>query len=65
MYNAMRDACEALRLLEGDGGRLYRRATVRKGVFGPPPGGWPIEAARLQTEWPSKTTGGWPAEWAR
>ena len=30
----MRDACEELRVGCGDGGRLYRQAMVKKGVFG-------------------------------
>ncbi|KAI9810774.1 MAG: hypothetical protein M1832_001209 [Thelocarpon impressellum] len=61
MYNSMRDACDALRLLEGDGGSLYRRAMVKKGVFGP--GGWPVEATRLQTEWPARVA--WQGGWKR
>ena len=32
-YNAMRAACEELRLGVGDGGRLYRQAMSRKGLF--------------------------------
>ncbi|KAG7009412.1 hypothetical protein G7Y79_00002g005270 [Physcia stellaris] len=33
-YNAMRAACEELRVGVGDGGRLFRQAMVRKGIFG-------------------------------
>ena len=33
----MRAACEELRIGVGDGGRLYRQAVSRKGVFGGPP----------------------------
>ncbi|KAI9792795.1 MAG: hypothetical protein M1816_001527 [Peltula sp. TS41687] len=65
-YNAMHEACEALRGLEvGDGryektqGNLYRRAIHKRGVWD----GWPIEASRAQTEWPSVE--GWPGDWRR
>ncbi len=61
MYNSMREACEELRLLDGDGGKLYRRAMVKKGVFGP--GGWPIEGSRAQVEWPAKKA--WNSDWKR
>ncbi|KAI9673143.1 MAG: hypothetical protein M1817_003005 [Caeruleum heppii] len=76
-YNSMRDACEALRTLPGDEGRLYRRAMVKKGVFGTHggnagggdqrqrDGGWPIEASRGQTEWPGRENGGWNVGWRR
>ncbi|MCJ1449223.1 MAG: hypothetical protein MMC23_009743 [Stictis urceolatum] len=33
-YNAMRAACEELRVGAGDGGRLYRQAMSKKGVWG-------------------------------
>lgn len=72
-YNAMRAACEELRLGVGDGGRLYRQAMSRKGLFGGPKvaqsaglvgnGGIPIEYARAQTEGPSR--GGWDEGWTR
>lgn len=71
-YNAMRAACEELRLGVGDGGRLYRQAVTRKGIFGGPKmearglvgnGGIPIEYARGQTEGPSKD--GWDEGWRR
>lgn len=72
-YNAMRAACEELRLGVGDGGKLYRQAMSRKGIFGGPKvaevagvvgnGGIPIEYARAQTEGPSR--GGWDEGWTR
>lgn len=30
----MRDACEELRIGAGDGGRLFRKAMMKTGVFG-------------------------------
>jgi large subunit ribosomal protein L40 len=33
-YNAMRAACEELRVGAGDGGRLYRQAMSKKGIWG-------------------------------
>lgn len=72
-YNAMRAACEELRLGVGDGGKLYRQAMSRKrlngglkvaaggGVVGN--GGVPIEYARAQTEGPSRA--GWDEWWTR
>jgi len=72
-YNAMRAACEELRVGMGDGGRLYRQAMVRKGIFGGKPqseggflggnGGVPVEYARAQTEGPPR--GGWDEGWTR
>lgn len=72
-YNAMRDACEELRVGAGDGGRLYRQAMIRKGIFGGKPqsaygflggnGGIPVEYARFQTEGPSMAV--WDEEWTR
>ena len=73
-YNAMREAVEALRLGIGDGGRLYRQATDRKGIFGGLKigkdlrnvvgnGGVPIEYTRAQTERPSRK--GWDEDWTR
>ena len=59
-YNSMREACEALRLLPGDQGRLFRIAMGKKGVKAR---GVPLEYARAPTEWPSKT--GWNAGWVR
>ena len=32
-YNAMRDACEELRVRVGDGGKLFRKAMMKTGVF--------------------------------
>lgn len=65
---------EELRLGIGDGGRLYRQAVDRKGIFGGLKverdagtvvgnGGVPIEYARAQTEGPSR--GGWDEDWTR
>lgn len=70
-YNAMRAACEELRVGMDDGGKLYRQATTRKGLFGGLKmegdivgnGGVPIEYARAQTEGPSR--GGWDHGWRR
>ena len=69
----MRAACEELRLGVGDGGRLYRQAMSRIGLFGGRQvaqsaglvgnGGMPIEYARAQTEGPSR--GGWDEGWTR
>ncbi len=65
-YNAMREACEALRLIGDDGtpdgpnvGRLYRIAMGKQGVWQ----GIPIEYARIQTDYPSKD--GWNHDWKR
>jgi len=58
-YNSMREACEELRTGVGDGGRLFRRAMDKGGVWG----GMPIEYGRIQTEWPAK--GGWDHGWKR
>ena len=70
----MRAAMEELRLGVPDGGRLYRQAMDRKGLYGGLKvaqdkstvvgnGGVPIEYARAQTEGPP--TGGWDGEWTR
>ena len=69
----MRAACEELRLGVGDGGRLYRQAVTRKGIYGGMKvaegggvagnGGMPIEYARAQTEGPPRE--GWDHEWKR
>ncbi|KAI4116722.1 MAG: hypothetical protein LQ345_002902 [Seirophora villosa] len=70
-YNAMRAACEELRVGLDDGGRLYRQATTRKGLFGGVKmegeivgnGGVPIEYAKAQVEGPPR--GGWDHAWTR
>ncbi|PSK56054.1 hypothetical protein B9Z65_4932 [Elsinoe australis] len=65
-YNSMRGACEALRLMDGNGvqvdaesvdatkakdvGRLYRIAMLKNDVWN----GVPIEYARIQTHTPSR-----------
>ena len=69
----MRQACEELRLGCGDGGRLYRQAITKKGVFGGLKmeqqlaivgnGGIPLEYARAQTE--SPPTKGFNEGWKR
>jgi large subunit ribosomal protein L40 len=67
----MRAACEELRLGVDDGGRLYRQATSRKGIFGGVKmeggffgnGGVPPEYARGQTEGPGRA--GWDEGWTR
>lgn len=69
----MRAAMEELRLGVGDGGRLYRQAMSRKGLFGglkseregslAGNGGVPIEYARAQTEGPPR--GGFDESWTR
>jgi large subunit ribosomal protein L40 len=58
-YNAMRAACEELRVGAGDGGRLFRMAMNKRGVWG----GMPVEYGRIQTEWPRRE--GWDHEWTR
>ncbi|PNS17148.1 hypothetical protein CAC42_7202 [Sphaceloma murrayae] len=74
-YNSMREACEALRLMDGKGmrveegsveassakdvGRLYRIAMLKNDVWG----GVPIEYARIQTQTPARD--GWNHEWKR
>ena len=72
-YNAMRAAMEELRLGVGDGGRLYRQAVTRKGIYGGLKvgemggvvgnGGIPVEYARGQTDGPPR--GGFDHEWTR
>ncbi|MCJ1371344.1 hypothetical protein MMC20_002559 [Loxospora ochrophaea] len=59
-YNAMRAACEELRTGVGDGGRLFRQAVVKKGIFS---AGVPVEYARAQVEGPSRD--GWDHGWKR
>jgi large subunit ribosomal protein L40 len=60
-YNAMRDANEELRLGAGDGGRLFRKAQMKTGVWGltsgARKGGVPIEYARGLVEWVGSTGG--------
>ncbi|KAG8626538.1 hypothetical protein KVT40_005483 [Elsinoe batatas] len=72
---SMRDAAEALRLMDGNGlrvdessvdvskskdvGRLYRIAMLKKGVWD----GVPIEYARIQTHTPPRD--GWNHGWTR
>lgn len=72
-YNAMRAAMEELRLGAGDGGKLYRQAEQRKGIFGGQKvaemgavvgnGGIPLEYARAQVDGPSRS--GWDHGWVR
>lgn len=73
-YQSMREACEALRLMDSDAnivregdataqgkhvGRLYRIAMMKNDIWG----GVPIEYARIQTDSPS--TEGWNHGWTR
>ncbi|KAH0286701.1 hypothetical protein M436DRAFT_54952 [Aureobasidium namibiae CBS 147.97] len=73
-YQSMREACEALRLMDSAGnivkegeaaaqgknvGRLYRIAMMKNDIWG----GVPIEYARIQTDSPS--TDGWNYGWTR
>lgn len=64
-YQAMHNACEALRLTEGPGtrpeGYLYRVAMEKKGVYGH--AGVPIEYARAQVETPAREP--WNHDWKR
>ena len=55
----MRDACEELRTGVGDGGRLFRVAMEKKGIWR----GVPVEYARIQTEGPARE--GWNHDWVR
>ena len=70
----MREACEALRLMDGNGnsvdqdsalaqskqvGRLYRIAMLKNDVWK----GIPIEYGRIQTD--SPPTDGWNHQWTR
>ncbi|RMZ85869.1 hypothetical protein DV737_g487, partial [Chaetothyriales sp. CBS 132003] len=54
-YNAMRAACEELRTGLGDGGRLFRRAMMKTGVWSIPERGEghgvPIEYSRGLSQW--------------
>ena len=59
-YQAMQSACEELRTGAGDGGRLFRKAMNKKGVFTDL---FPIEYGRLQTDYPPAE--GWNHEWKR
>lgn len=64
---------EELRLGLGDGGKLYRQAVQKKGIFGGMKvgeigslvgnGGIPLEYARGQVDGPSKE--GWDHGWIR
>lgn len=78
-YNAMRAACEHLRneVAAQDGGKLYRQATQRRGLFGGlwvekegskdgsfvSNGGVPLEYARIQTDGPPRN--GFDENWTR
>ena len=65
----MRAACEELRVGAGDGGRLFRQAMTKKGVWGGlkaekgREGGVPVEYARVQTVGPGRE--GWFGGWKR
>ena len=53
MYQGMFEACEELRTGVGDGGRLFRKAMMKTGLWSIPErgGGVPIEYARGLVEW--------------
>ena len=55
----MNAANEELRLGAGDGGKLFRRAQMKTGVWSIPErgGGVPIEYARGMSEWMGSTGG--------
>ena len=66
----MRAACEELRIGAGDGGRLFRQAMTKKGIYGGRDavaegrgGGVPLEYARSQTWGPGRIA--WNSEWMR
>lgn len=59
-WQSMRAACEELRTGVGDGGKLFRIAMNKKGVFSRQV---PIEYGRLQTETPGRE--GWNYDWKR
>lgn len=70
----MRDACEELRVGAGDGGKLFRKAMLKTGVWSIPErgGGVPIEYARGMVDWvgTSRLQSGdkariWDHEWKR
>lgn len=52
-FHAMRAACEELRIGAGDGGKLFRKAMMKTGVWTIPEwgGGVPIEYARGMVDW--------------
>ena len=58
-YNAMHAANEELRVGAGDGGRLFRKAQMKTGIWSIPErgGGVPIEYARGLVEWMGSTGG--------
>ena len=72
-WNSMRDACEELRVGTGDGGRLFRKAMMKTGVWGH--GGIPIEYSRGMMDWVGSVGVGsgaglgkariWDHEWKR
>lgn len=65
----MRDACEELRVGAGDGGRLFRKAMMKTGVFGL--NGVPMEYSRGMVDYvgsisedPTRTEAKiWDANW--
>ncbi|KAJ5132774.1 hypothetical protein N7448_006932 [Penicillium atrosanguineum] len=59
-YQAMQSACEELRVGAGDGGRLFRKSMIKKGIFTDM---FPIEYGRMQTEYPAGE--GWNHDWKR
>ncbi|KAJ5239765.1 hypothetical protein N7468_004384 [Penicillium chermesinum] len=53
-YQSMHAACEELRTGAGDGGKLFRVAMNKKGVFSEM---FPIEYGRMQTDYPPPRVG--------
>ncbi|KAJ5439882.1 uncharacterized protein N7458_010880 [Penicillium daleae] len=59
-YQSMQAACEELRTGAGDGGRLFRKSMIKKGIFTDM---FPIEYGRMQTDYPPAE--GWNHDWKR
>ncbi|KAJ5674010.1 hypothetical protein N7462_009449 [Penicillium macrosclerotiorum] len=59
-YQSMQSACEELRTGAGDGGRLFRKSMIKKGIFTDM---FPIEYGRMQTDYPPAE--GWNHDWKR
>lgn len=65
----MRDACEELRVGAGDGGRLFRKAMMKTGVFAVD--GIPMEYSRGLVDYVGTVDGMgkpvrvWDSEWRR
>ena len=65
----MREACEELRVRVGDGGKLFRKAMMKTGVFGL--NGIPMEFTRGMVDYVGsvdslgKPTKVWDSDWTR